>query len=353
MATIVPPSGLEVPGLEHSTGRRSALARWVTHADHPLTARVAVNRVWQWVFGVGIVPTTSDFGATGEPASHRELLDWLAVDFVEHGWSLKRLHRRLVTSATYRQASRVDLNDTAHLRGLQRDPANRWLWHAARRRLDGEAIRDAMLQVSGQLNPRMYGPSARPALPANLSSQPWKPDDVAYDQQRRSIYVFKKRNLRYPLFEVHDGPDLHQSCPRRAVTTTSAQALVMLNSELSWQAARYWAGRLLTDKQLDERPANSDHRQANLQQLVERAYHDAFAREASHDEITLAHDFITAATRRWASRNEAANAFAPLRSNVSGEAAVDSIKADALPLAVAVVEFCHALLNANEFVYVD
>src|SRR5207248_739227 len=138
-----------------TTGRRAALARWLTRGDNPLTARVMVNRLWQQHFGVGLVATSNDFGAQGAPPTHPELLDWLAVEFVESGWDLKHLHRLMVTSAAYCQDSAVDARNPGHVRALAVDRDNDLLWHARRRRLEGEAIRDTLLLLSGELNPRM------------------------------------------------------------------------------------------------------------------------------------------------------------------------------------------------------
>ncbi|HET6883621.1 MAG TPA: DUF1549 and DUF1553 domain-containing protein [Pirellulales bacterium] len=300
-----PPNGSE------STGRRSALAHWLTRADHPLTSRVMVNRLWQQHFGVGIVPSANDFGAQGEPPTHRELLDWLAIELVESGWNLKHLHRLMVTSATYRQATTVDSSPHSQA-NAERDPQNRLLWHARRRRLEGEAIRDALLSVSGELYPQMFGPSARPALPEGLSkSYAWTADEQPADRQRRSVYVLAKRNLHYPLFEAFDQPDMHHSCPRRPQTTTAPQALALLNGELALDQAGAWAKRLSVQYLRD------------LRALVTAAYRQAFGRPAADDEITAAVAFIQA--RDLGSEDKSA----------------------------AVTDFCHALLNANEFVYVD
>jgi hypothetical protein len=301
-----------------STGRRSELARWLARADHPLTSRVIVNRLWQQHFGVGIVATANDFGAQGELPTHPELLDWLAVELAENGWSLKHVHRLMVTSATYRQTSRVDLSRPEAAAAKERDPQNRLLWHARRRRLEGEAIRDAMLAVSGELNPTMYGASVRPDLPAGTSrSYAWAPDERPADRQRRSVYVLAKRNLHYPLFEAFDQPDMHHSCPRRAETTTAPQSLVLLNGELALEQARRWADRLL-----------GEHR-GNLLAVISGAYREAFARSAADDEVEAAMQFIHQQIRPSGEANH--------------EAAV----------AAAVADFCHALFNANEFLYVD
>ncbi len=160
-----------VAGGGQSSGRRTALAKWLTRPDHPLVSRVMVNRLWQHHFGRGIVATPNDFGAMGDAPSHPHLLDWLTVEFIESGWRLKPMHRLMVMSATYRQASTIDTNDPQHALALERDPANRLLWHASRRRLEGEAIRDIMLQVASQLNGQMFGPSAVPSCPQALRAR--------------------------------------------------------------------------------------------------------------------------------------------------------------------------------------
>lgn len=324
---IVPP-----PDLPHATGRRSALVRWLTRSDHPLTARIMVNRIWQFHFGLGIVPSSNDFGAMGDPPSHPRLLDWLSVEFVDSGWSLKELHRLMVTSSTYCQTSLIDPQDEAAAAAQQKDPDNKLIWHARRRRLEGEAVRDAMLLVSGELNLRMYGPSARPDLPKDAGSQAWSPDKNPADQHRRSIYVLAKRNLRYPVFDAFDLPDLHHSCAQRSTTTTAPQALLLLNSELSVDRARHWAGRLLADH---------DH---DLEALVAAACRQAWCRQASRDEVAAAVAFLAAQADAVAAstlKPQQLSLPVPLPESVPASRAA------------AVVDFCHALFNANEFLYVD
>jgi hypothetical protein len=302
-----------------STGRRSALARWLARGDHPLTARVMVNRLWQHHFGVGIVATASDFGAQGSPPSHPELLDWLAVELVESGWDLKHLHRLMVTCSAYCQDSVIDAGNRWQARGLAVDRDNSLLWHANRRRLEGEALRDAMLALSGELNLRMFGPSARPSLPTNLSRYAWTPDVRPADRQRRSIYVLAKRNLRYPLFDAFDLPDMHNSCSRRMTTTTAPQALLMLNSELTIRRARTWA------RQLQKRyPEDND-------KLVAAACAGAWGRQPDAKEMSLALRFLERTERLH--REE----------GLSTAEASTAARAD----------FCHALLNTNEFAYID
>ena len=226
-----------------STGRRKALADWLTRPDHPLTARVMVNRLWQQHFGRGLVGTSSDFGTMGDEPSHPELLDWLATELVARGWSLKAMHRLIVTSATYRQSSRPIRRPSA--RPTPRTAGSRG---QNRRRLDGEAIRDALLAASGRLNPALGGPGVFPALPPELTKLSskgaiWPVSARVEDQDRRSLYVFVRRNLRYPFFEAFDRPDTNASCPKRPVTTIAPQALSLLNSPLSSEAARALAAR--------------------------------------------------------------------------------------------------------------
>jgi hypothetical protein len=287
-----------------TTGRRSALARWLTRRDHPLTARVLVNRLWQHHFGVGIVGTESDFGVMGEAATHPELLDWLAVEFVESGWSLKRLHRLMVLSSTYCQDSRVDPDNPVHRRAMTVDRDNHLLWHARRRRLEGETLRDAMLALSGELNPRMFGPSARPKLPANISKYAWKPDVLPRDQNRRSIYVLAQRNMRYPLFDAFDLPDMHNSCARRMTTTTAPQALLLLNGDFTLERGERLAEQLQGCCCEDEK------------ELIVRAYRLVWGRPPVEEEIQLGRRFLDAKNNRLA-------------------------------------DFCHALLNTNEFLFID
>jgi hypothetical protein len=298
-----------------STGRRGALARWLTRPENPLTARVLVNRLWQHHFGVGIVATPSDFGAQGDPATHPALLDWLAVEFVEHGWSLKHMHRMMVTSEAYCQTSLVDPGDLQHARALQTDRDNKLLWHARRRRLEGETLRDALLAVSGELNRRPFGPSARPRLPEKVSSYAWKPDARAQEQNRRSVYVIAKRNMRFPMFDAFDLPDMHNSCARRTRTTTAPQALLLLNSDFTLERAQHWS-RLLRANSGGDDPM-----------LVQKAYCEAWGRQASEEEIAAGVYFLQRQREVLASRG-----------GKPEEATVD---------------FCHAMLGANEFLYVD
>ncbi len=307
------------PGNPQSTGRRSALAEWLTRKDHPLTARIMVNRLWNYHFGQGIVPTPNDFGVAGEPPTHPELLDWLAVEFTDGGWSLKRMHRLMVTSATYRQSALVDRKNDAHAKALAADPTDKLLWHARRQRLTGESLRDAVLQVAGDLDQRMFGPSVHPELPDGLGNYAWKSDAKAEDRNRRSIYVLAKRNLRLPLLEAFDLPDMHNSCPRRSTTTTAPQALLMLNSEFALSEAQRWAARLSVDAA--KKGGDADDRA-----IIRAAYEQAYCRQPTDAEVDVCAKFIC-----------------------------DQAKAigGATAHAAAIADFCHALFNSNEFLYVD
>ncbi len=239
----------KVPELPADTPNpRTVLARWLTEPDHPLTPRVLVNRVWQYHFGTGIVATPNDFGANGSPPSHPELLDWLANEMVECGWRLKPLHRLVLLSSTYRQASRSA--DTP--RAIAVDPDDRLLWRFPRRRLSAEEVRDAMLAVSGKLNREAGGPSVIPPVDPDLvellyDPGQWTVTPDARARGRRSVYLVAKRNLRLPLAEVFDQPDLQTSCPRREASTHAAQALELLNGKTSNALAASFARRLAAE----------------------------------------------------------------------------------------------------------
>jgi hypothetical protein len=232
--------------------RRAAAAMWLTRPENPLTARVMVNRLWQQHFGRGLSITPSDFGTLGDSPSHPELLDYLASEFVSRDWSLKDLRRQLVTSATYRQRSqRGELDVAAWNERVKGDPNNLFYSRYPRRRLNGEAIRDAMLSAAGLLDHSAGGPGVMPPLPPELTStllkNQWKTSQREADHYRRSVYIFARRNLRYPLFEAFDRPDANASCPTRIRSTTAPQALLMLNSSQVLQMAQRIAGRLRGD----------------------------------------------------------------------------------------------------------
>ena len=229
---------------------RLGLAQWLVDHSHPLTARVAVNRYWQLCFGTGLVKTSEDFGSQGEPPSHPELLDWLATEFVRTHWDVKAMMRLIVTSETYRQASRA----TPAL--IERDPENRLLARGPRSRLPAEIVRDNALAVSGLLNPSVGGPSVFPYQPAGLweemafgegfTAQEYTPSHGA-DLYRRSMYTFWKRTVPPPSLSTFDAPDREKCVARRAVTNTPLQALVLLNDPTYVEAARWLAQRVISE----------------------------------------------------------------------------------------------------------
>ena len=260
---------------------RTHLARWLTNPNHPLTARVIVNRLWQHHFGVGLVKTPNDFGKNGDRPSHPELLDWLATELVKNGWRLKPLHRLIVMSSAYQQSSHSPAAEAA----AKVDPENRLLWRFSQRRLSAEEIRDAMLAVSGALNPRIGGPSVMVPVDKELVQLLYKPSQWevardAADHHRRSIYLIAKRNLRLPFMETFDQPALLASCGRRESSTHAPQALELLNGRLSNELAAAFAERLKKESGGD----------AN--RIVERAYWLAVGRAPMPQEGALAAAFL-------------------------------------------------------------
>ena len=225
---------------------RLDLAKWLTNSNHPLTARVIVNRIWHYHFGQGLVDTPNDFGINGSSPSHPELLDFLSNYFVESGWSIKAVHRLILNSNTFRQSS------IASRSTIEEDPTNRLLSRYERRRLSAEEIRDGMLRVSGALNDQQFGRSIMvPVAPdlVNLLYKPtqWEVSNDVSQFHRRSVYLIAKRNLRLPFLEVFDQPDLQTSCGMRESSTHAPQALELLNGELANQLAVEFANRLATE----------------------------------------------------------------------------------------------------------
>jgi hypothetical protein len=308
-----------------STGRRLWFARWMISPDNPLTARVMVNRIWQHHFGEGLVATENDFGVAGEQPSHPELLDWLAAEFMANGWRLKPLHRMLVLSSTYQQAT---ANESATRRAADVDPANRLLWRWRQLRVESEVVRDSILAVSGQLNAQMSGPSVFPPIARAVLEGQSKPGDgwhtsEPWQASRRSIYIFVKRSLALPELEIMDAPDTTSSCEQRTVSTVAPQALTLLNGEFVRQQARHFAARLVAEAGADRRAQ------------VERAFELALCRLPRPDELEAAVDFLNAQQRQIESDARDAN-------KDPGDATQKALDA-----------FCLVLLNANEFVYVE
>lgn len=229
---------------ENADGSRLTFAKWLASRQSPTTARAYVNRVWQAVFGTGLVETADDFGTQGTPPSHPELLDWLAVDFMEHHWSTKHLLRLIVSSETYQQSSTI----TPEL--LERDPYNRLLARGPRFRVEGEVVRDIQLAASGLLNPAIGGRPVMPPAPAHLFEKPasyapfpWHVDEDA-NQFRRSVYVFRRRSTPYPFLSTFDVPNGESSCIRRSRSNTPMQALMTLNETMSMEAAKALGERM-------------------------------------------------------------------------------------------------------------
>ena len=320
------PAKIEAPTGIQSTGRRTALAEWLTDPVNPLTARVMVNRLWHHHFGVGIVATPGDFGRMGQKPTHPELLDWLSSEFVRSGWSLKHMHRLMVTSDAYKQSS-IHRDEAA-----KADPLNRFLWRFRPQRLEAESIRDSALLVSGLLNPAVGGQSVAPPLPFGMPPPAggWSVSKNPADQHRRSVYISVRRTAAYPMLSAFDMPESLESCSRRAQTTTAPQALTMLNSQESLEWAQALAGRVL------ERAGEDPTRQA-----VE-AFRLAYSRTPDGWEKDRILTFFTGQRKLLEERAANGEKLAAPSRTVDRITAVD---------AAALVDLCSALLNSNEFVY--
>ncbi len=279
--------------------RRRGFAEWLVSPENPLTARVMVNRLWQHHFGEGIVRTPSNFGKMGEAPSHPELLDWLALEFIEREWSLKAMHRLMLTSEAYQMSSR-DITANVAI-----DPENRFFWRMPRQRVEAEAMRDVILATAGTLDRTLGGPNVFPYIDPDLfevsSKRNWpgKPDDDP-STWRRSLYVFSKRSIRYPLFEAFDQPNLVNSVDRRNRSTVAPQALLLMNNSFVLVQSAKFAERI-------KREAGTE-----VTAQVERAFRVALSRPPD---------------------------------KVERDKALEYVRRDGLPA------FCHVLFNLNEFVY--
>jgi hypothetical protein len=307
-----------------STQQRRALAEWMTDIDHgagALVARVIVNRVWQHHFGQGLVRTVNDFGARCDPPTHPELLEWLANEFVKGGWKLKPLHRLIMTSSAY-------LQDTAFDAAKAKvDPDNRLFWRRRPQRIESEVLRDAMLTVSGTLNPEMFGPAikapiAPEAIQARNMTDPY-PKDLKDTPatHRRSVYMFHKRVVQQPLLQAFDGPDAQASCGRRENTTVAPQALALLNDKFVRARAMDFAQRV-------EKKAG-----AETEAQIRLVWRLALGREPSTDELEPAAAFINAQIQQRSMR--------------------DPGKPKAETQALALADLCQVIFAMNEFIYVD
>ena len=297
------PAAMPLDSLGNINRWRLPLATWIASPQNPLTARVMVNRIWQWHFGRGIVATPSNFGANGIRPTHPDLLDWLASEFVASGWSVKAMHRLILKSATYRQSS-VRFSE----RASEIDPTNTLLSRMTGRRLEGEVIRDSVLAVSGRLNRAWGGPGVYPRLPESMKDQmlvknwpAWEPSSGP-DSRRKSVYVFQRRQLALPLLEMLDAPVPQVSLEQRRVSTTAIQSLAMLNGRLVAEEAQHFAARL------EEEAGQNSRDQIRL------AFRLAFSREPTAAELRRYNDFAESE---------------------------------------GVVAVCRVLFNANEFVHVD
>ncbi len=299
------------PGAGSKTaGRRTVLARWIASPENRLTARVLVNRIWQHHFGRGIVRTPNNFGLLGEPPTHPELLDWLAVQFIEEGWQMKSLHRLIVTSETYRRSSQ------AVPESLVRDPNNDAFWRFDLRRLSAEEIRDAILATSGALNRKLHGPSFYPALSKEVLSTQSVPGlgwgkSSAEERNRRSVYIFIKRSLIPPELASFDFPETDITCEARFITIQPAQSLNMLNGEFLHAQAEQFAERLRQEA-------------ATREAQVARGWQLAFSRDAQAEEVDSSLEWMSG----WQARH-----------NLDDHATLKY--------------FCLYLLNLNEFLFID
>ncbi len=310
------PGGGPLPNdVRESQQRRAHLARWLVSPQNPLTARVMANRVWQWHFGQALAATPNDLGTKGRPPSHPELLDWLATELIENGWSLKKLHRLLLLSSTYQQSA----NRNSHAQNT--DPQNVWLSHFPRRRLEAEEVWDHLLSSAGTLVTTHFGPPFVPQLSAeelkglyDIEQKPDRKWPVTVDQNRRAIYLLNRRSFRFPFFEAFDPPNSGASCPTRQTTTVPAQALTLLNNSIVSRQAHAMSERLV-------REAGE-----NGSDQVRLAWMLAYSRAVSDSELEVALQFLA--------ESESAH-----RQQGTPD-----------PVATALKEFCLGLMNTTEFI---
>ncbi len=322
------PSGSKTPD-------RLDLAQWLIRSENPLTAKVMVNRIWQQHFGVGLVASPSDFGIKGLLPSHPELLDWLTIEFVRSGWSIKHLHKMIVLSSTYKQSSKNE-NQIA----LDTDPDNKLLWRMNRRRMDAEILRDSMIFVSAKFNQKLNGPMIKIPLEPEVydliftEGEPdglWLVTPDPREHFRRSIYLFNKRNVRLPILEVFDQPDTLVTCPVRNSSTHAPQALTLLNGPLSQELCFALASNIIN--------ATS----ANQEDMINLLWEQVLGRKPSLTELTSAASFLKEQTIK-------------IETEVTNKTLLRTPKTLKSLLVnpsygAAVADLCLALLNTNEFVY--
>ncbi|HVC97360.1 MAG TPA: DUF1549 and DUF1553 domain-containing protein [Pirellulales bacterium] len=318
-----------------SSGRRLALAQWLTNRGHPLTARVMVNRIWQHHFGKGIVATPENFGHSGATPTHPELLDWLAVDFMEHGWSVKRLHKLIMTSTTYRQSSQWLLENTGSLESpgplenpaLTRDPDNDLLWRMNLRRVEAEVIRDLVLSVSGRFDRTMSGPPVAAEQNADGLVVVSEKGPTPTSQWRRSLYVRSQRGSHasgkgfcLSFFEVFDYPEISINCTRRLNSTTPLQSLALTNSRFMQEQSRHFAQRVL--RKVGDGALTDKH--------VEEAFLLALGRVPTSAESQFCQEYLLSQTELYESSQQS-----------PGQAAQQSLAG-----------LCLMVLASNEFLYI-
>jgi hypothetical protein len=297
-----------------TTGRRRALAEWIASEDNPLTARVMVNRIWQYHFGRGLVATASNFGRLGTMPSHPELLDWLATEFVRSGWSVKYMNRLIMSSEAYQMASEYQ-----SAKAVETDPDDAYLWHYPLRRMEGEAIHDAILAVSGNLNLQAGGPPyflvVADQVLKSVSKGDWVVNREGPAVWRRGVYSYYKRGLKYPMFEVFDAPDENVTCEGRVVSTAPTQALTLLNNDFVVEQSKAFAERVL-------RVAGPEQ-----QAQVRAAFRIGLSREPTPKE---SEDNVAFLNRR-----------------MTAQAKSES------PALEALTDLCDIILNLNEFLYIN
>jgi hypothetical protein len=311
-----------------SSGRRTALANWIASPRNPLTARVFVNRTWSWYFGKGIVETVSDFGKAGKRPANPELLDYLADTFVRQGWSAKKLQREILLSSVYRESSAARA-DVAKV-----DPDNKVLAVFPRQRLDAEEIRDSLLVASGQLDDRVGGPSVFPPVPSRLGAgSAWQVSADQADWNRRSLYIFTRRSVPYPLLEPFDMASAQQAHSKRDVTTTPLQALTLFNSDVVFAWSKALAGRVISETGV------------NKAAELERLYEILYARSPDKSEKATLLEFLNDQEKVLRQQALTGKLQMNVPTGLKNVNNVDPIQAAAF------VDLVHAVANSNDFVY--
>jgi len=319
---------LEIKPTATSSGRRTALANWLASADNPLTARVYVNRVWSQYFASGIVSTVADFGRAGQKPTNPELLDYLAADFVQNGWSVKKLHREILLSSVYRESSaqRADV--------LKADPDNKLLAVYPRKRLEAEEIRDSLLAASGQLEDKIGGPAVFPPVPGNFNAgNLWTESKDPHDQNRRSIYVFVRRSVPYPLMQNFDLADPSHAHHKRDVTTTPLQALTLFNSDVVFGWSQALAGRVIREAGKDETAQ------------LNRLYEILFSRDPSKSEKLVLKDFLDKQEKIIQAKNADGKFAIAVPTGLKENQQSNPIREAAF------VDLVHTVANSNDFAY--